>query len=364
MLTPLPLARPLHRSWTAVALVLAVAAAPLPALAAPDAASKSQQLATQAKKAYDDGQFDRAFDLYLAALRAEPGTVAYLYAAARAAHQAGKLDRAEETYLQALKAPDLAADLRDRCTAYLDAIATTRSEARAQEAESLQKAGKYAQAAGVWREAAALQPSRGIYFCRAGRASRLADDPAAALRDYAACRDKARPDTADHAEALRVLKELETAAVSAAAPLPAPKVEAPPPKPAAAPPSVPAPAPAATVVAPAPAPASWPAWVALGGGAALVAAGAGLVAWAGQDEAALNARIDATTAGKVTQISYADAKAEHAGINQRYAVGWSAVGLGAAAVGLGAWLQWRDVGATRTVAVLPASGGVRVAVRF
>ena len=126
--------RPPQRPWFLLAGMALLAAAPgvAPAHAAPPPISKSQQFATQAKKAYVDAKFDRAFDLYQSALRADPGQAAYLFAAARAAHQAGKLDRAEETYLLALKATELAPDLRAKCQTYLDGIATTRAEARAQ----------------------------------------------------------------------------------------------------------------------------------------------------------------------------------------------------------------------------------------
>ena len=95
-------------------------------------------------------------------MRADPSQVAYTYAAARAAHQGAKLDRAEELYLKAIAEPGLAAELRDKSQVYLDGIATTRAEASAQEAESLPKAGKYADAADVWRSAAALQTSAAL----------------------------------------------------------------------------------------------------------------------------------------------------------------------------------------------------------
>ena len=370
---------PASGGWAAAAVVVLLGAVTTvsAAWAAPPV-SKSQQLATQAKKAYDEAQFDRAFDLYLAALRAEPSTVAYRYAAARAAHQAGKLDRAEEFYLQALKAPDLAGELRERCQTYLDAIATTRAEARAQEAESLQRAGRYAEAAEVWRGAAALQPSRAIYLCRAGRAARLAGDKAAALRDYAICRDKAPADTADYAEAMRVLQELEAPAKASAAqapqPRPAPPASAANPQPT-PPAAVPSHAGAPTVHPPAyfgrsaSAPVAWPAKAAVGGGAALLAAGAGALAWAASDEADLNAKIDARSGGKVTEISYEDAAAARDGINVRYGLGWGAVGLGAAAVGVGAWWAVRAVDAparrpVRAILVLPTASGAVFTVRF
>ena len=353
-----------------MALVLATAS-PAVSVYAAQPPSKSEQLATQAKKAYDEAQFDRAFDLYTAALRAEPSKVAYLYAAARAAHQAGKLDRAEEMYLQALKAPDLSGELRERCATYLDAIATTRAEARAQEAEALQRAGRYAEAADVWRGAAALQPSRAIYLCRAGRAARLAGDEPAALRDYTVCRDKARPDTADHAEALRVLQEL---GVTGGIPEPKKAVagSGPEPRQVAAgspPPAGPGREAVASVARPAATSALSPAWAAIGGGAALLAAGAGVVAWASGDETALNDKIDARVGGKVTEISYEDAQIERDGINVRYGLGWGAVGLGAAAVGVGTWLYVRGSGsrtadARRSVLLLPTATGALLAVPF
>lgn len=351
-----------------VAVPLAVVvAAPAPAAAAAQTA-KHQQIAAQAKKAYDEAQYDKAADLYLAALRADPSQVAYLYAAARAAQQGGRLDRAEELYLKAIAEPGLAPELREKSKVYLDGIATARAEARAQEAETLQKAAKYADAADVWRSAAALQPARAIYLCRAGRAAKLAGDKAAALRDYQACRAKAPAGTADYAEAVRVLQELETASkpVEPTPVAPPPKVE-----PKAAPlPVAPTPVaaaiveprPIAVVRLPAATSPTWTSWAAVGGGAALLALGASAVVWAHSDDTDLFAKIDARVNGKVAQISYDDAAAQKQSINVRYGIGWSAIGLGAVAAGFGTWMLVKH--GNRGVAVLPQADGVRFAVRF
>lgn len=366
--------RPPIRPSTALAAavltaLVSLATAPNPAVATPAAA---QKIALQAKKAYDSEQFDRAADLYLAAHR-EQAVAGYLYAAARAAHQAGKLDRAEELYRRALQSADLPAEMREKAGAHLESIATRRAEQRADEAEALQKATKYAEAAEVWRSAAALQPGRAVYLCRAGRAAKLAGDRAAAVRDYSACRGKAGEGTAEIAEAERALAELEpptpekpTLVKAAEGPV------------VVAPPKV---AKAADVkrdlgerpdgsqgvVASASPRRAWqdrPAttWAALGGGLAATAVGVGVLVWAALDEGELNAKIDARIDGKVTKISYADAQTTRDGINLRYGLGWASFGLGAAALGAGTWLYVK--GNPPKVVLVPTGQGALLSARF
>ncbi len=358
-------------SITAALFTLGLASpATPPAHAAPKAATKAETIAAQAKTAYDAAQYDRALDLYLAAHRADPKQVALLYAAARAAHLAGKLDRAEELYQQALADSGLNPEVAAKAREHLLSIATRRAESRAEEAEALQKAGKYKDAAEAWRSAALLAPARVTYVCRAARASKLAGETLDAERDYKVCRDKAPAGSADRAEAERALLELEKAprpAVVGGGPTPAPLVDK---KPDIAPPKdatkdtdpqLPSGVAATTRQS------AWndrplSIWATIGGGALGLAAGAAVVAWAWNDEQDLNAKIDARTNGKVGGISYADAKVEHDSINLRYGLGWAAAGLGAAALGTGTWLYIK--GAPPPATVLPMGAGAVVSVQF
>lgn len=367
-----PHAHPWRRAATgAVLAALLVGMAPA-AGHAKSAPSKAESIAVQARAAYDAAQFERSLDLYLAAYRADSKQVAWLYAAARAAHLANKLDRAEELYLQALRDPGLATDLAEKAREHLQSIATRRAELRAEEAEALQKSGLYQEAAEVWRSAAALQPGRAIYLCRAARAAKLARQRDQAIRDYQTCRDRAPVGSTDRAEAERALAELERERPKDSAPAaerPAkPKSEtADPPDPgqAAKPLDTPGLAAPATPTAPeAPAAeASTGHWAVLGGGAALVLAGLGTLAWAWGDEQDLNGTLAQRTDGRILGISYSEAQRQQASINLRYGVGWTAAGLGGVALGLGTWLALQ--GPTGRVTLVPTGpASVGVALRF
>ncbi len=179
-----------------------------PAQAAP---TKAQTLATQAKRAYDDAQYDRAAELYLAASQADADGAQYLYAAARAAHMGGRLDRADELYRKALASAKLPPELTAKVQTYLDAVAGARADKLDAEAAAQQSANNFAAAADTWRSAAALQPKRAAYWCRAGRAARLGGDKAAAQRDYMRCQDTAAEGSPERADAERVVAELATA---------------------------------------------------------------------------------------------------------------------------------------------------------
>ena len=316
------------RRWALGAVLACFALPSLPRIAWATPA-KAQQLGAQAKKAYDENQFERATELYLAAAREDEAAVAFVYAAARSAHKAGRLDQAEELYRKALKTGRLSADIAEKATAQLDAIATKRAETLDAEAEKLQQAGQYAAAADAWRSAAAAQPKRAVYWCRAGRAARLAGNVPQATGDYRFCRDKAEAGAPERADAERVLAEIAAPAV----------VEK-----------------GGIAIQSAEGPDKTGAWVATAGAGAGLVAGAALLYLGSAASAEANG-LPVKSKDDIARYNTAFDRAE-----LFWRGGAVAAGLGVLGGGVAAWLHLR--GGSARVAVVPGVNGVGVAVRF
>lgn len=317
------------RRFAAMASVAAVAlaVAATPAHAAP---TKPQALAAQAKRAYDDAQYDKAAELYLAASQADPDGAQYLYAAARAAHMGGRLDRADELYRQALQSGKLAPELASKVSTYLDAVAGARADKLDAEAAGQQSAGNFAAAADAWRSAAALQPKRAAYWCRAGRAARLGGDKVAGQRDYQRCQDSAAVGSPERADAERVLAELATASAD---------------KPDAV--AVKTSAPADRTAA----------WAATAGAVAGVAGGAALL-WLGKGASAEANALPVRTQAEVTAYNTAFDRAERLWLG-----GAVAVGAGVVAAVASVYLH-NQAAAKATLVAVPLADGALVAVRW
>ena len=313
-------------SWLAGgAAAVVVLLCPLPAFATP---AKAQQVAAQAKKAYDDGQYDRATELYLVAAREDDAAVSFVYAAARSAHMAGRLDQADELYRRALKTGKLPSEIAEKSAAYLDAIASKRAETLDAEADRMQQAGQYPAAADAWRAAAAAQPKRAVYLCRAGRAARLAGNVAQAQGDYQACRDKAAVDAPERADAERVLAEMAAAGRAQERGI---AVNVPPGQD------------------------KTSAWMATAGAGVGLLAGATLL-YLGATASAVANKMPVKTTDDVGKYNAAFDHAE--GLWRGGAV---VTGLGVVGAGVAAWLHVRG---PKTVVALPTADGAMLAVRF
>jgi tetratricopeptide (TPR) repeat protein len=328
------------------------------AVAAPSAKDKMvAALLGAAQKAFDAGEFERAGEIYLDLWRQDSTQPLYLYNAGRARHLGGQLDSAEDLYRQLLALPGLDQARIDKTRGYLVEVQRRKGERKAEEAAKVERDGKYDAAAALWRDAFDLDPNRHAWLARAGRSMQLAgkkDEAAAAYQKYLAAAPK---DASDRSDVVRWFGEL---------------------KPGDAAPSGGGPGAAAPVGGNAPAvgvgaqgaASKTPiaAWIALGGGGALVAGGAAMYLLALGDQDQLQKDLDAsahTVGGKtVYKLDYAAIRDRNDAIAQGKTIGVALTGAGVAAACVGVWLVLSEP--KSGVAVAPALDlrGVRAAWRF
>ncbi|MBI5610167.1 MAG: tetratricopeptide repeat protein [Deltaproteobacteria bacterium] len=178
-----------------------------------------ERLAKQAKRALEDGDHERAAELYIGAWQQDPRQAALLFNAARALHLGRRLDRAEELYRRFVALSGADPELKRRSLAYLAEIALARADERAAEAQRLGQLGRAVEAAAAWRDAFRLAPSRPSYLLRAARAQRLSQQPLLARADYRAYLAVAPPGQ-EREEAERELALLEAESPADPVPLP------------------------------------------------------------------------------------------------------------------------------------------------
>jgi len=366
------------------------------------AADKSKIATTMAKqaiKAYDNGDFLRAAQLYVEAYRSS-SQPEYLYAAARAEQVGGAYDKAIEHFGQTLALKDLDAALRTKCEGYLNTAKLARSDAQAMDAEKAARTGDLRLAAQLYHEAWDGTPERVQLLYKAAVAEQTAGEVAAAITDYELYLQRA-PEGADERkqarlrlDGLRAPKPAPIEAKPAAVPVKPLPVEPKPPEagPAVAPPEakpvvtpppeakpvvvtpqkpVAAPAkpklitpPPPTVVTPAPRPVNWPGWAVVGGGVALLAGSAGLYLAQGDERASLDAALAKESGGKITGIDYDVYVKRRDDLNASYRNAAILGGVGVAAAGVGAWLLLHEPTQAVLLGPGPGTAGLSLAGRF
>ena len=293
----------------ALALVLVAAAA-----SAVEPEKLAASLARQAAQAEESGDPARAAELFLEAFGTDAHRPAYLYAAARAEMAARRLAEAEEHLEQFLQLTDDGTERGDKARAWLAELRQTRAESREAAADAAAAAGQWAEASRRYLELWQHLPTRWSALYKAGSAAQQAGDKDRALellRQY--LRDSPRT-AADRPEAEdRVQRLAPTAAPVAAAQAEAGAGQS-----------------------------KWPAWALLGGGAALVGVGAGLLIHGVGAEQALNREFRLADGNVTGDISYAAARRRADGIALEQTLGLVCAGAGLAAAGVGTWLALRE----------------------
>ncbi|MSP93030.1 MAG: hypothetical protein EXR79_14720 [Myxococcales bacterium] len=313
-----------------------------------DPAKAAAAMAQKAAQAYEAGDHARAAQLYLEAARTDPKRPEYLYGAARSEQIAGLADKAEAHFKAFAAAPGGDPAMVEKARARIDELRSAGADERGQSAEAALRRGDARLAAQLWVEAANLAPRRPVYRFRAGSA--LAD---------AGMLDAARPHLERFvAEAPPDAPELPRARLllEAPPPKPAPVAEAPAPKP---------PAPM-TVVPKSTAPSArttWPAWAAASLGVALGGTGAALFLGALDDRRSLDTALSVRSdAGRITALSYREARDWGDDIAAAKTRASMLVGLGTAATSAGlGWLWWDRPAAALLV---PGPSGARLAMAW
>lgn len=191
------------------AVVLALVLAVVPAQAEERRLAPSVlALVGLAEKSYQEGQFDRASELFEQAWRAATAESTLLYNAARAAQMARQWDRAEQLYGDYLAGEGQDPKFLAKAQRYLVDVRLARVKARANDAEQkakvageLQAAGRYREAAAAYRDAFRLDGTRFDYTLQAGLTLALACDEAAARLYLEQYLQLAPSDAADRPEA-------------------------------------------------------------------------------------------------------------------------------------------------------------------
>lgn len=269
---------------------------------------------------------------------------------------AGNLLQAERTLRLMLADPSLSADQRAKASAQLEVVQRMRAERTAEAAAKAQGNEEYLQAAELWSEAIALDPTQPDWLRRWGRCLQLGGRPAQALAVFDKYLAMFVDATAERAQAEGWRKQLADQ-LAAAAP------------PAEVRPAKPAEVPAVSATQPAALPAepdTTAPKVMTFAGLGVVAAG-GIALWLAQQD---KARLDddtwgAVRAGRAIELSYADAQERAAAIASQRTLGLGLAGGGAALSLLSA--LWWGVRATARpalqVSALPGTSGPQLAVQ-
>ena len=317
-------------------------------------------MARHAAAAYDAGDYLRAMQLYADAAQSDPTSPAYLYGAARAAHLAGDLDKAEAFYNRYLALggddPARLAKARER----LGEVRGLRADRRFADAAAAARSENWPLAAQLYLEAWQLAPDRvALLFQSAVAAERagLDADATARLRDYL---DRAPVDAPDRAQARLRLdqKRANGPAKAPGAARVAPPAVSPGPTVQASAPGVGV-AGAAGGISDRAAPAAVGssrtlAWSVLAAGAAVGAAGGGVLAWAAWRRADLEVELarDPDTQ-KIDGIAYDDAVRRAADIHTLRVRGGIVAATGVVGAAVGFWLLTRPAPSAAAVTVAP-----------
>lgn len=348
---------------------------PQPALAV-DVQKVAASMAQQAGKAYEAGDYVRAFELYLNAFRSDPVS-AYLFGAARSAHLAGQHDQATELYHQYLNAPNAEPERKQKAQGYLAEIDKAKVASLSAEADRLRTEDPKL-AASLYLDALKLAPTRVDLLYKAAVAEQQAGDLPAAEQHLTAYLAKAPAEATERSQAQARLDSIRRKLHPEVTPPQAetPKIEVKPepvpepPKPVPNPPKMTAEKPAeirkietpVTVQKPPESQVNWAGWSVTAGGAALTIGGLVVLLGALGDKSQLNSDIQTTNpAGQVTKLTREEADAQVSAINTRMGVGAALTGAGVVAAGVGTWLLVRT---PARVTILPQPGGAVLAWRF
>jgi len=312
----------------------------------------AKTMADQAGKSFAAGDFAKAADLYQKAFRLD-SQPPYLWALARAEHLAANYDGAIEHYRQFIAAPGAEAPRVAKAQAYLTDVEQELSRMRVREGDAASRSGNPRGAAELYLAAWKLAPGEHELLFRAAVAEQLDGQDLAAIQHFEDYLARATQDARERPQAQARLTSLRQ------------KIAAPQAKPAAAQtqkPAVGTPAPGVVATAPTAAAPKWPAWAAIGGGAALAGSGLVLLLGANADASQLAADQTHGSGQSITKLSYAEAVSRADEINSRSLIGWGLAGAGVVSAGVGTWLLLRQP--ERKVALLPSGDGLLLAGRF
>ncbi len=331
-----------------------------------DSARTAVTLVQQAAKSYEAGDFVKAADLYQKAWRLDPSP-AYLWALARSEHLAGMNEGAIEHYRQFIANAGAESARVPKAQTYLAEVEQEVNKTRLREADAATRSGNPALAAELYLQAYKTAPGRLDLLFKAAVAEQMAEAWEPALQHLDAYLTLAPPGADERGQAqaretsLRQklgLKPVKVVEKTVAEPLVTQSTGER--RAQAVPPAHVSPLlvePAQPAVRP-----SWPGWVALGGGAAVLAVGAVLLVGAESDAAQLTRDQSHDPGQLITGISRETALSRASAINTRLALGATATGIGVAAAGFGTW--WLARHPAQAAVVLPAPNGAMLAVRF
>lgn len=310
----------------AVLLFAALATVQAQAQSRPDPKALAAAEMTASEKAAAAHDHRAAFEHALGAWQLDESNPAYLWAAATQALLAGLEDKAEPLFKQwqSLLSRDTGLDLKAR--EHLADIVKRRAGAKAAQAEAASRAGDHGAARRLFLEAAALDPGEPEHLYGAGLEAMAMRDEVAATRLLTDYLNVAAPDAANRAKATKQLAEL------GAGP----------------------PAPRESTAAPDDPWTRQQLWGAGVAGAGLVLTAAGVWALVQSAQAAddlVAFQTAPVTAGAEKSLAQ---QREIESRQQNYTVGgWTAGGIGVAALAAGAWLYWTGDAPKVAMAVLP-----------
>ena len=377
------IARRVVQLFAALCLLSSSLPLTVPSAYALDALKTAEALAQRAAKAFEAGNMTEAGALYREAYKMAPSQSAYLYGAARASHTGRDLAHAEADYVAFLALANADPARVQKAKGYLESLRAELSVEKMADAKKAEAAGDALLATTFYLEAWRMAPDRAEPLLKAAILERQLGDKKAAVSHLQRYLQLAPMDAGGRATAEVLLKQLGGTPVGTAPPKPVPVVTPVPvetPKPVVQPrveqPKSPAEQPKPSVAKPQPAvvapqvsavadkPMSTRrvvGWSAIGvGGAAVIGAGILAVLASGQ-QSTLNGNKNANGHFDATRISVDQAASEQTSINGKWTGMGIAAGVGVAAIGVGAWLV---AGAPADVAVVPTWDGFSIAGRF
>lgn len=143
-----------------IASVVVVASPPVVAV---DKAKALSNMLKEAGRAYEEGNYQRATQLYWTAWQTAPEKTSLLYNAARTAHIAGQIERAQTLYRKFLALPNRTQAAVPKCEKHLAEIVDGRSDSLAESARRAASKGENARAATLYDRAASMSPRRPRY---------------------------------------------------------------------------------------------------------------------------------------------------------------------------------------------------------
>lgn len=353
-------------------LLLSFVAAPVAAL---DPVKAAENMARQAAAAFEQGDHQRAAQLYMQAYASDAATLDYVYGAARAEHVANKLDQAELHYEEYIKKGGKGTRLAN-ANKYLLEVRSAKAEIKASDAERAVRMDNPLLAAQLFHSAFDMAPQRWDFLYRESMVREQAGQKPEAKALLARYLRDAPADAHDREEAKARFAVLDGKPAVKPAEVPKPAEVA---KPQLVSPvvvqppvarAVAEPLPAAGIVSPRAEPpqdqgsARALAWTTTAVGAAVALTGLGLAVWAQLDQSSLQKQLTPNGAGLIDGISYSEAQARVSANDNRRLAGEMLGGVGVLATATGAWLLWRAYPGDAHVTVAPTPSSLQLLVRF